>query len=162
MVGELHAQGAQEPPGPGGWTPPSFGLRLGWDQRQREEVVGAYLRLPILPTGELEVMGSADVTFLLNLKEYQYNVEIVYVLDGRAGGLYGGGGFGMRNTIYPNKVERTTELGYTAVVGFRLVGLGFLVPQVEYRWAFIHQAPFTYQNLTIGVSVAPWRHVQRN
>ncbi len=149
-------------PGPGGWAPPSIGVRLGFDQKQRDEVLGAQLRLPILPSGDIELMASADVTFLLNLKEYQYNLEAVYVWDGRAGGLYGGIGLGLRNTIYPNTVDRSTELGYTAVIGFRLVGLGLIVPQLEYRWVVINEAPFTYQALSLGVNLAFWQPVVRN
>lgn len=149
----------EQPAGPGGWAPPSLGVHFGWDQKQRDEILGAQVRLPVLPSGELELMGSMDVTFLTNLKEYQYNVEVLYVLDGRAGGFYGGGGLGMRDTIYPDQTQRSTEMGYTAVVGFRLVGLGLIVPQLEYRWTFINEAPFTYQNLSLGASVAFWRHV---
>lgn len=159
---EVNAQARPgTPPGPGGWAPPSFGVHLGFDQRQREEVLGAQVRLPIIPSGEVELMGSANATFLLNLKEYQYNIEAVYVFDGRAGGFYGGVGLGLRDTIYPPSPTRTTELGYTAVVGFRLVGLGLIVPQLEYRWIFIDEAPFNYQNLSIGVNLALWQPVAR-
>jgi hypothetical protein len=166
-AGELRAQAvpgeaAGQQGGLRSWAPPSFGVRLGWDQRQREEMLGGQVRIPIVPSGVVEVMGSADVTFLLNLKEYQYNLEAVYVLDGRAGGLYGGAGLGFRNSIYPGSVRRTTDVGYTAVAGFRLVGLGLIVPQLEYRWIFINDAPFNYQTLAIGVNLALWRPVNRN
>lgn len=154
----------QEPfPGPG-WAPPSLGVHLGYDNKQRDEVLGGQVRLPVLPDGTIELMGSMDVTFLAKLHEYQYNLEAVYVVDGRAGGLYAGGGLGWRNTLYgsdtdPNVAERRTEMGFTAVAGFRLVGLGFIVPQLEYRWIFIDEAPFTYQNLNLGVSLPLWRLV---
>jgi len=144
------------------WAPPSFGVHLGFDQRQREEVLGGQVRLPIVPSGVIELMGSMDVTFLFNLKEYQYNMEVVYVFDGRAGGIYGGGGLGLRDTIYPDSPTRRNELGYTAVVGFRLVGLGVIVPQLDYRWIFINEAPFTFQTLSLGVNLALWRPVVRN
>ena len=144
------------------WAPPSFGVRLGFDQRQREEVLGGQVRLPILPSGVIELMGSMDVTYLFNLKEYQYNMEVVYIFDGRAGGIYGGGGLGLRDTIYPDSPTRRNELGYTAVVGFRLPGLGIMVPQLEYRWIFINEAPFAFQTLAIGVNLALWRPVLRN
>lgn len=156
------AQAAPGEPFPGpGWAPPSLGVRFGYDNKQRNPVLGGQVRLPVLPSGAVELMGSMDVTFLRNLHEYQYNIEAVYVLDGRAGGLYGGGGLGMRNTLYGSDPERRTELGYTAVIGFRIVGLGLLVPQLEYRWVFIDEAPLTYQNLSLGVSLALWRPVAR-
>jgi len=150
----------QEPvPGPG-WAPPSFGVRLGYDNKQRDQLLGGQVRLPVLPDGTIELMGSMDVTFLRNLHEYQYNLEGAYVLDGRAGGLYAGGGLGWRNTIYPDGTnQRHTEMGFTALIGFRLVGLGLLVPQLEYRWVFIDAAPFTYQSLSLGVNLALWRPV---
>lgn len=151
--------GAVDPPGPGGWAPPSVGVRFGYDNKQQNNVLGAQVRLPVIPSGVLELMGSLDVTFLPNLKEYQYNIEGIYVLDGRAGGFYGGAGLGLRNTVYPNSVGRATELGYTAVIGIRIVQLGIVVPQIEYRWVFINEAPLTYQQLTVGVNVALWRHV---
>jgi hypothetical protein len=145
-------------PGPGGWAPPSIGVRLGFDNRQREEILGAQVRVPVVPSGALELMGSADITFLRGLKEYQYSVEGVYVWDGRAGGLYGGAGLGFRDTLYPDSPDRRTELGYTIVAGIRFP-IGLVVPQVEYRWIVIGEAPFTFQNLSIGLNLALWRPV---
>lgn len=144
-----------------GWAPPSLGVRVGFDNKQRDEMLGAQLRIPIIPTGEIEVMPSMDVTFLPGIKEYQYNFEAVYVLDGRRGGLYGGAGLGLRNSIFASGQGRSTELGYTAVVGFRLVGLGHVVPQLEYRWIFIREAPITYQQLALGFNMALWSPIPR-
>jgi hypothetical protein len=151
--------GQQEEPGP--WAPPSFGIRYGYDNQQRDDVLGAQVRIPILPHGEVELMPSVDITFLRGLKEYQYNIEAVYVLDGRAGGIYGGGGVGFRNTIFDESAGRSTEMGFTGVVGIRLVGLGLIVPQIEYRAVFIDKAPVTYQQLSIGVNLALWRPVRQ-
>ena len=139
-----------------------MGIRLGSDNNQRDEVVGAGVRLPVLPGGEIELMGNADVTFLRNLKEYEFNAEVVYVHGGRAGGLYAGGGLGFRNTVFPDSVDRRTELGYTLVAGVRFATLGIIVPQVETRWIFIEDAPLTYQTLTVGVNLALWRPTARN
>jgi hypothetical protein len=100
-----------------------------------------------------------DIAFLRGLKEYQYNFEGVYVWDGRAGGLYGGAGIGLRNSIFGSNPGRTTELGYTFVVGFRLVDLGIVVPQLEYRWIVIDEAAITYQQISFGVNLALWRPV---
>jgi len=142
---------------PGGWAPPALGVRFGYDNQQQNEVLGAQLRLPILRGGQIELMPSVDVTFLQGLKEYQYNFEGVYVLDGRAGGFYAGAGIGLRNTIFTSSQGRETELGYSAVIGIRLVGLGLVVPQLEYRWVFIDEAPITYKQFTFGLSVALWQ-----
>lgn len=160
-VGDVAAQigsGAEDETATG-WAPPSVGVRFGYDNQQQTQMLGAQLRLPIVPGGEVELMPSMDISFLRGLKEYQYNFEAVYVLDGRAGGLYAGGGVGLRNSIFTDGLGRRTELGYSAVVGLRLVNLGFVVPQLEYRWIFISDAPVTFQQLTIGVSIALWRPV---
>jgi hypothetical protein len=143
-----------------GWAPPSLGLRVGYDNQERRNLVGAQVRLPVLPGGQVELMPNMDITFLLlGEKVYQYNIEAVYVWDGRAGGLYGGGGLGIRNALFGNAQGHTTELGFTAVIGFRLVGLGIIVPQLEYRGVFISAAPINYQQLTLGVNVALWAPV---
>jgi hypothetical protein len=144
---------------PSGWAPPSFGLRFGWDNQQQSQMVGAQMRLPIVRGGEIELMPNMDISFLRGLREYQYNIEAVYVLDGRAGGLYGGGGLGIRNSVFMDGEGPRTELGYTGVAGIRIVNLGLVVPQIEYRWVFIRDAPITYQQLTLGLSVALWRPV---
>lgn len=160
-VGTLAAQAVPgvQVQAPSGWAPPALGIRFGYDNQQQNEVLGAQLRLPIVRGGEIEFMPSVDVTFLQGLKEYQFNFEGVYVLDGRAGGIYGGAGIGLRNTIFSASQGRQTELGYSAVVGFRIVGLGFVVPQLEYRWVFIREAPITYKQFSFGLSVALWRPV---
>jgi hypothetical protein len=146
---------------PEGWAPPSFGIRGGYDNRKQRNLVGAQARLPVLPGGQVELMPSMDVTFLLlGVKDYQYNIEAVYVFGGRAGGFYGGGGLGIRNSLFGDAQVRSTKLGYTAVVGIRLVGLGLVVPQVEYRAVFISAAPISYQQLTLGVNIALWRPVR--
>jgi len=157
------APGAQdEYPGP--WAPPSFGVRAGYDNQQRHNVLGGQVRLPVLPRGQVELVPSLDVTFLSGLKEYQYNLELVYVLDGRSGGIYAGAGLGWRNTVWssdPADLTRSTERGFTAVLGIRIVELGIVVPQIEYRGVFIDAAPVNYQQLTIGVNLALWRPVRR-
>jgi hypothetical protein len=147
------------PQAPSGWAPPSLGIRFGYDNQQQNEVLGAQVRIPVLPGGAIEIMPSMDIAFLRGLKEYQYNFEGVYVWDGRAGGLYGGAGIGLRNSIFGSNPGRTTELGYTFVVGFRLVDLGIVVPQLEYRWIVIDEAAITYQQISFGVNLALWRPV---
>jgi hypothetical protein len=165
------ALAAQAGPGgqdefPGPWAPPQIGVRGGYDNQQRRWVLGGQLRLPVVPQGQVELMPSVDVTFARGLKEYQYNLELVYVLDGRSGGIYGGGGVGWRNTVFNEDptdptVLRETHAGFTAVLGIRIVELGVVVPQIEYRGVFIGAAPVNYQQLTLGVNLALWRPVRR-
>lgn len=140
-----------------GWAPVAVGVRVGYDNTQRQEMVGAQLRIPILPQGTVELIPSADVTFLSGLKEYQYNLEAVYVLDGRSGAFYGGGGVVWRNSIFGDPADgRETAQGYTILAGLRFVGLGFLIPQIEYRWNFVDELPFTLHQVTLGVDIALW------
>lgn len=126
-------------------------------QQTAAQRAGAQVRIPILPGGEVELMPNMDITFLRGTKSYQYNVEAVYILDGRAGGFYGGAGLGFRDAIFGLEPGRQTKMGFTGVIGIRLVGLGLIVPQIEYRWIFINDAPLTYQQLTVGVNLALWQ-----
>lgn len=160
LVGATVPQGLAAQAGPvaqaEGWAPPSLGVRAGYDNKQRRYLLGAQVRLPVLPGGQVELMPSMDVTFLSGRKEKQYNLEAVYVWDGRTGGLYAGAGLGIRNAVFGRGEERRSELGYTGVAGFRVAGLGLVVPQLEYRWVYIKDAPFTYQQLTAGANIALW------
>jgi hypothetical protein len=150
--------GQQDEP-EGVWAPPSLGARIGWDNKLQSQVLGFQLRLPVLPGGEIEVMPNMDITFQLGQKDYEYNLEAVYVLDGRAGGVYGGGGLAIRN--FGGAGGRRTEKGFSGVIGFRLIGLGLVAPQVEYRWILINRAPLSnYQQLSFGVNVSPWQPVR--
>lgn len=154
LTAQIGVGGQENPPGP--WAPPSLGVRGGYDNKQQSWILGAQLRLPILPGGEVELMPNADVTFLTGLKEYEYNLEAVYVLDGRAGGLYLGGGLGLRDTIYPTGSGRQTKAGYTVVGGFRIAGSSHFAPQLEYRFISIGAAPINYQQITLGLNLSPW------
>ena len=58
-----------------GWEPISIGVHAGYDNRNRQEVLGAQLRIPLLPSGRVELITNTDVTFLRSLKEYQTNFE---------------------------------------------------------------------------------------
>jgi hypothetical protein len=127
LLGAAAPQGLSAQAGPGaidgtgGWAPPSLGVRAGYDNKLRKYLLGAQLRLPVLRGGQVELMPSVDVSFLRGRKEQQYNLEAVYVWDGRAGGLYAGAGLGIRNGVFGLGEERRSELGYTIVGGFRVV-----------------------------------------
>ncbi|SVB96625.1 uncharacterized protein METZ01_LOCUS249479, partial [marine metagenome] len=79
-----------------GWEPISIGVHAGYDNRNQQEMLGAQLRIPVLPSGRVELITNTDVTFLKSLKEYQTNFEAVYMLTPGRGGFYGGGGIGLR------------------------------------------------------------------
>ncbi|HSG49332.1 MAG TPA: hypothetical protein VLA43_16035, partial [Longimicrobiales bacterium] len=103
---------------PQGWPPASAGFRAGYDYNSTGSVVGLQLRLPVLPSGFVEVVPNGEMTFLTGLREVQGGVDVVFVSGGRRGGLYAGGGVGWRNTLYEGP-ERETRLAPTLVAGAR-------------------------------------------
>ncbi len=104
---------AQQPAADEGWPAPAIGVRLGFDQTASGEVVGAQIRVPVLPSARLELVPNADITFLDNLREYGFNIDAVFVSGGRQGGLYLGGGLSMRNSVFTAEIggARETEVG---------------------------------------------------
>ena len=91
------------------WASITVGAKAGYDNNANAELLGAQLRLPLLRRGSLELMPSADVTFVTGLREYQYSVEALYNLGGPRGGVYFGGGLAFRNTIYGRDFNRPRE-----------------------------------------------------
>lgn len=142
----------------GGWAPIGIGVRVGRDSALHYNVVGGQLRIPVLPNGALELMPNMDVTFARGSKVYEYNLELVYVVGGDVGGLYGGGGIGFRRARFgPDpSVPRETARGYTGVLGLKIGGLGHVVPQVEWRWVWVSKEDINPQQVTLGVNVALW------
>lgn len=139
-----------------GWAPASAGFRAGFDYNSNGTVLGAHLRIPLLPGGLVEAVPHADVTFLTGLKEYQGGVEMVVVSGGRRGGLYAGGGVAWRNTLWSGP-DRETRRAPTAVVGVRS-GATFGAPfgtQLEMRWTF-PEGPFKPRVLSLGVNFPLW------
>jgi hypothetical protein len=156
----VHAQFQQA--GPAGanprWAPPGVGARVGFDNAQSRPMLGAMVRLPVLPSGAVELLPNADVTFLPGLKQYQVNLELVYLLDGRRGGFYGGGGIGLRNSIFgPDATAgREYKRTYSLVFGIRFGGLGRIRPELETRWIFLDQQVRDPRLITFGATVALW------
>jgi hypothetical protein len=144
--------------GGGGWAPVSVGARVGLDNRLHEYLVGGLMTIPLLPNGSVELMPNMDVTFVSGANAYQYNLELAYVLGGREGGLYVGGGVGFRKARFsPNPaVPRESVRGYTAVVGIRLGGFSRLNPQLETRWVFLSNSGIDPQQVSVGATVALW------
>ena len=150
---------AQRPSGSSpGWLPAQAGLHMGYDNNANATVVGAQLRVPVIPTGHVELLPSSDVTFLPGLKEYQLNADAVFVTGGRSGGLYGGGGLALRNSIFTGGGERETRSGANVVVGLTTRGRLGGVPmgiQLEGRWVFL-DAEFDPRLFTFGVNLPLW------
>ena len=150
------SSGQQQPPGP--WVPISVGVRVGYDAKANGEVVGGQVRIPVLPSGIVELMPTADVTFLNRTKDYQLNVEAVFVPGRRSGGLYLGGGFGRRSLALTPGNRQTVDTR-SVVLGVRASGLaeslGF---QIELRWIFIPESEigFNPQPLTVGINLPLW------
>lgn len=147
--------------GPGqrtGWPPAEIGVRVGFDNVQRQEVLGALVRIPILRNGSVELVPNADVTFLRGIKEYQLNAEAVYLWLSDDGGLYAGGGIGLRNTIPPTIPPggRETITTFSLVVGLKLTGLERVNPMVEFRRVFASDLAVDPQLISIGVTLELW------
>jgi hypothetical protein len=154
------AAAAQLAPRPqqGGWPPVEIGARVGYDNVQRQEVVGMLLRIPVLPNRTIELVPSADVTFLRGFKEYQFNADAVYVFAAADGGLYAGGGIGLRSTFPPvNPPQgRQTITTFAVVAGLKLTNLNRVNPMIEFRRIFASELVVDPQLFSIGVTFELW------
>jgi hypothetical protein len=145
-----------------GWPALEVGARVGLMNVQQDFVLGGLLRIPVWRTGHAELLPSADVTFLGPFNEYQVNLEAAYLLMGRNGGPYVGGGIGFRSTIPPagpgsgTVASRRWLTTYNILVGLKLTGLGPVNPLVEFRRAFVSDLEIDPQVLSLGASVMLW------
>jgi hypothetical protein len=151
-AGQLSRQAEQ------GWPAVEIGARVGYDNSQRQEVVGALLRIPILRNGTVELLPNADVTFLQGVKEYQLNAEAVYLLSGDDGGFYAGGGVGLRDAVSRSDPggPRETLTTFSIVVGLEFSGLERIHPLLEFRRVFASEFVVDPQMLSFGVTFALW------
>ncbi|MEX2049586.1 MAG: hypothetical protein WEB90_08425 [Gemmatimonadota bacterium] len=142
----------------GGWPAIEIGIRAGYDNGLREELVGALLRVPVLPSGRVELMPNMDVTFLRGLKEYQYNLDAVYLTVPGEGGLYAGGGIGLRSTILPSDpaAGRQTITTWNLVIGAKFEMGERLNPMVEFRRAFTSDLAVDPQQISLGATIELW------
>lgn len=146
--------------GPGGdgpgWAPVNVGIHLGFDENSQGEVLGAQMRIPVLPSGKVELMPVGSVTFAAGLKEYHFSLDAVYTMGGRRGGLYFGGGLAVRNTIFDDP-GRTTKTGWDAVVGLKSAGFAGtpIGTQLEVRWIFVDE-DLKPRVLSLGVNLPLW------
>jgi hypothetical protein len=138
-------------------------VHFGYDYNSTGSVAGGQIRVPILPSGHVEILAVGDVTFLTNLKEYQYGLDAVVLSGGRRGGLYLGGGVVWRDTIYEDSSpDRATRLWPNIVAGLRTGQLGVLpiTTQIEIRWVFVDDA-VNPRYLTLGVNLPLWGWEER-
>ncbi len=152
---------AQQPGQPGataGWAPAAVGVRLGYDQAARGEVIGAQLRIPMLPDGRVELMPGGDITFLTGLRDSGFHLDALYVSGGRRGGPYVGGGLALRNSLFTDEpgAGRETKAGFGAVVGVKGGGPGLLGTQVEFRWIFLPDDDYDPRTISLGVNFPLW------
>jgi len=154
LPGGSTAQGVPGGQDGSSWPLPSVGAHFGYDQAASGEVVGVQIRVPVLRGGQIELMPSASVTFVTRLREYQYNVDAVWVSGGREGGLYLGGGLALRNSIFGSDPTspRETLAGFQGVAGLKAGGGGTLVTQVEFRWVFLSEASYDPRSFSLGVN----------
>ena len=142
------------------WSPVSIGLYVGYDNQPSGEVAGAQMRIPVLPSGTVELLSGGNITFLNQLKEYQFNLEAVYNTGTTAGGLYLGGGLAWRNTMFGSELTagRRTVRGYSIVGGLKAGGIAGtpFSPQLEVRWTFLKETALNPRVISLGVNVALW------
>ena len=156
LLGQFDAN-QQAARGPG-WAPVSIGVHGGYDNTQQGWMAGGFLGLPVLPSGAVELMPSADVTFLPGFKEYQANFEAVYLTGIRRGGILVGGGVGLRNSVFgpdPN-ADRRTAVTYSILLGARLGPYGHFRPQIATRWILQDEQSRDPRHVVIGVGFALW------
>lgn len=135
------------------WAPFVAGIKAGYDQNANGEVLGAMMRLPVLRSGILELMPSADVTFLNGAKEYQYGVDLVWVSGGGAGGPFAGVGLGYRHSVIATTPGDPTQrlLAYSLAAGVRTGFGGPFQLQLELRWIFPEDVTFRPTPITLGI-----------
>jgi opacity protein-like surface antigen len=150
------AQAAPEPETR--WPGPEVGVRVGYDNSQKQEVLGALLRIPVIRSGHVELIPGGDVTFLPTIEEYQFNLEAVYLLSGRNGGFYGGGGIGWRNSLPSSDLagDKQTFTTYSVVAGIKFPGVGPLSLLFEFRRIIADELELDPQLLAFGATIPLW------
>jgi len=157
--GGLAAQPANPQPGGDlGWAPIEIGARIGFDSDGFTDafLLGAQLRVPVWPSGYVEIVPNGSVMFLRGLKEYQFAPDAVVVTGGRRGGLYLGGGPVWLNSIFEGP-DRSTEAGWSFVVGLRTSG-AFGAPfgtQIQLRQSYVADLR-RRRVLSLGINFPLW------
>jgi len=152
---------SQEPEGRP-WAPIAVGVRGGWDQESNGEVLGAQIRIPVIPNGVVELAPTAEVIFLdRGAKEYQYNLEAALVPGGARGGPFGIAGIGWRDTVLDSSSSddigtRDTLFGYVLGGGIK-AGVGRLQLELAFRWVFLSDTDFGPNTAALGLNYPLWQ-----
>lgn len=136
------------------WAPIAIGVRAGYDQGVRGQVVGAHVRLPVLRNGKLELNPNAERTILSGRDDTAYNLDIAFVPGGGRGGLTLGAGIGWRETAV-GQGETNRFFGYNAV----LAGKTFLGPvqlEAAIRWSLLRDTTYSPNSVSLGVNYLFW------
>lgn len=157
---EAQRRGRTAPPD-AGWAPATIGLQVGNDNLSSGTLLGAHLQVPIMPSGLVALGAGAETTFLTNLREYQYNLDaVVYpmTLVGGRGGLYAGGGVGIRNSLHGTEADqpRENKRSYSLLAGLSSRVVGRLGLRLEARWLFVEGVTYDPRILSIGGSFRLW------
>lgn len=136
------------------WSSVLAGAGIGYDGESNGTFLQTHFRIPLLRSGRLELIPSGSITFITNLREYQYNADLVYVTGGQSGGIYVGGGIGWRNSIFgPNALTpRETLRGYNAIFGLRSGAGGEFGVQIEARWTFLSDTEIDPRTIAFGIN----------
>lgn len=138
------------------WAPISIGLRFGYDQEVRTQLLGATLRIPVVRSGVVELNPSVDNLFVRGQDDRQYNLDVTYAAAGPRGGLILFGGVAWRESIFGLLVtERTRFFGYNAGAGGR-TRAGPLEIEALIKWTFLNDTELQPNFVSIGVNLPLW------
>jgi hypothetical protein len=126
----------------------SLGPHVGINYLFEGFLIGGQAVLHLDPWGLVQAMPSAQLEFRQGIRDWQANAD-ASVSPFR--GVYLGGGFAFRNSIFDETVGRETVRGGSFFVGYREPPIPRRIsPQVELRWTFV--AGIRPRMITIGVS----------
>lgn len=161
LTAPASAEGQRRPPnepGLAGWAPIQVGGRFGFDNNSTGKLVGAQIRIPVLPSGMAELVPGGDITFHSGgLKDYGFTLDGLFVTGGPGAALYGGGGLALRSSVWDEDGVRETKSGWTGVFGIRSGSVGgapFGI-QLQVRWIRVDEN-IKPQLLTFGVNFPLW------
>lgn len=140
------------------WAPVAIGVKAGWDSRANGELISAQVRIPVVRSGALEVVPSAEMIFLNGAKEYQYNADVSYLPGGLRGGIFAGAGIGWRDSVIgtPLGDPRQTFVGLNLFGGGK-TNLGPIQVEFALRWTFLNDTDYQPNSAAIGLNVPLWR-----
>lgn len=136
------------------WAPVAIGVRAGYDQTARGQLIGAQVRIPILRNGQLELNPNVERVFLRGEDDTAYNLDVSYVPGGVAGGLTLGVGVGWRETLI-GFGETTRFFGYNIVVAGKTY-VGPVQLEAAIRWALLRDTTYDPNSVSLGVNYVLW------